>query len=598
MATKKQEIKTRLTADNARLKQALTDTEEWLERIGEKAKGARKEIKETLSAKGAKSAAANIGKSVGDSVAKSVASTFGLSGPASSILANGVKGAFSSGAALAMPLIGGLFFTAGKKFAKSVQDAVRIQTEADATTGGDTALYQQLQQGAKEAGTSVDKLTSAYEKFNEQLRLARDGNADAIDGFAKLGVSVSSLSGDSAEAFRHVVDGLSSTTDSTARAAGAMAIFGDNSRSTLDALEKASRVSLDSVVPQEAIDNASRLAEELGKMGSLFSGLWDSVKDFGSDLMGWTEGWLADIAAAINASMEMEDSPVKAAQRIEEARAKAAERRQAEAEARRARNEEARRKRNEEADRRTLEYQRRKEEEDSRRWRERKKVNREYELAGMSPHQRYAALREEQKQKYREMGYNEDAAEELTRRLYDPKAIAALQAEQSAARSSSPSPPAAPRETIGRPVRSAAAPSYGEQSAARSHSPDEYFSGRASRRFGEAGAAADRARGYRDEADALRAQAQEARDNGDKKGYRRLMRQAATAARKAGASRAYAKRVRSRAKSDERTAAQGPAPAVHGVAAPAVPSAPDYTGILQAIAVNLAALRANTYIVK
>lgn len=430
---KKQEIVTKLSADSKELNSALDTEQEKLKDISKQAEKTAKSVEKVKKAAktGAKADAGQavemaVGKGVESAAAQGLTQALGVSGPAATALTTSVKSMFASGAALAVPAIGASLALAAKKFGDRIQEALDIAQGAEESAAGDTTLYQKMQQASAKTGASVNDLSSAYKKFSETLESAKNGSADAIEALAKLGLQASDLSGDTGDAFVTAAAALGDMGRSSESAAAAMAVFGTESAKVQDALGYIGdhRDDLSGIIGEEAVDSATRVAEQWEAVKAVFDEMGGMVSSWTDDLVTGAQNWLADVLEGVAALAKSGGDSVSADEfqrDLNAARDRAEQRKQAMEVAKRAREEEARRKRNAEADKKTAQYQDQQQRDALRRRQQQKKTEEQYNLARMTPEQRAGYLRSQERDKYLAMGYSADQAEELTRVLYDPR---------------------------------------------------------------------------------------------------------------------------------------------------------------------------------
>lgn len=416
---KTQEIKTKLTGDSQGLVDALDTAQSRLVGLSDQAKKTGGAVQQAFSANSAagKKLADGIQSAAGQGLSKAL----GLGGASATLLQSGVRSLFASGLNLALPALGaglaGLAVQFGSALADRISQAREISTGADAT-GGDTDLYQRIRRSAEKTGASVDTLTAAYAKFQSTLAAAKNGSMEAREALAKLGYQADDLTQDS-QGFLQALGSVATATD---RDATAMAIFGANTREAQRAFADlaATSGSVDGIIGRDAIDDANRLAEAWDRLRESIA---DTFEPIASGWRSMVDGIISGTADALEGMAALADMPQELSDAdLAEELARRQEELARRQEARRAAEQERReRERNERANRQTIAYQEQQQREALRLARQRAKIDREYELAGMSPDKRRQAERREYTLGLMGMGYNEREAEAITRRLWDPR---------------------------------------------------------------------------------------------------------------------------------------------------------------------------------
>lgn len=419
---KEQKIKTTLTGDSRGLVDALDTAQSRLVGLSDQAKKTGGAVQQAFSANSAagKKLADGIQSAAGQGLSKAL----GLGGASATLLQSGVRSLFASGLNLALPALGaglaGLAVQFGSALADRISQAREISTGADAT-GGDTDLYQRIRRSAEKTGASVDTLTAAYAKFQSTLAAAKNGSMEAREALAKLGYQADDLTQDS-QGFLQALGSVATATD---RDATAMAIFGANTREAQRAFADlaATSGSVDGIIGRDAIDDANRLAEAWDRLRESIA---DTFEPIASGWRSMVDGIISGTADALEgmaalADMPQELSDADLAEELARRQEEMARRQEARRAAEQERRERERRERNERANRQTIAYQEQQQREALRLARQRAKIDREYELAGMSPDKRRQAERREYTLGLMGMGYNEREAEAITRRLWDPR---------------------------------------------------------------------------------------------------------------------------------------------------------------------------------
>jgi hypothetical protein len=423
---KEQKIKTTLTGDSRGLVDALDTAQSRLVGLSDQAKKTGSAVQQAFASNSA--AGRKLADGIQTAAGQGLSKALGLGGASSTLLQSGVRALFASGLNLALPALGaglaGLAAQFGSALADRISQAREISTGAEAT-GGDTDLYQRIRRSAEKTGASVDTLTAAYAKFQSTLEAARNGSMEAREALAKLGYQTDDLTQDS-QGFLQALGSVATATD---RDATAMAIFGTNTREAQRAFADlaATSGSADGIIGRDAIDDANRLAEAWDRLKEAISS-W-SAETFEPIASGWrsmVDGIISGTADALEgmaalADMPQELSDADLAEELARRQEELARRQEARRAAEQERRDRERNERNERANRQTIAYQEQQQREALRLARQRAKINREYELAGMSPDKRRQAERREYTLGLMGMGYNEREAEAITRRLWDPR---------------------------------------------------------------------------------------------------------------------------------------------------------------------------------
>lgn len=419
---KEQKIKTTLTGDSRGLVDALDTAQSRLVGLSDQANKTGSAVQQAFAANSA--AGRKLADGIQSAAGQGLSKALGLGGASATLLQSGVRSLFASGLNLALPALGaglaGLAAQFGSALADRISQAREISTGAEAT-GGDTDLYQRIRRSAEKTGASVDTLTAAYAKFQSTLAAAKNGSMEAREAFAKLGYQADDLTQDS-QGFLQALGSVATATD---RDATAMAIFGANTREAQRAFADlaATSGSVDGIIGRDAIDDANRLAEAWDRLRESIA---DTFEPIASGWRSMVDGIISGIADALEGMAALVDMPQELsdadlAEELARRQDELARRQEARRAAEQERRDRERRERNARADQQTRAYHEQQQREALRLARQRAKINREYELAGMSPVQRRRAERREYTLGLMGMGYNAREAEAITRRLWDPQ---------------------------------------------------------------------------------------------------------------------------------------------------------------------------------
>lgn len=577
---KKQEIVTRLTADAKGLHGALDTAKSKLTQVGQTAQKTGASL----------NAAAKTGASSWAMAGMGIASWLSIASKATGFIGQIVS-----------------------KFAEMDKAAAQLHTTAEG--------LQRLDIASRTAGADTELLRGAYSKFLGTLTAAHRGSAKAQKALSALGLTAKDLGTDGEKAFLAAAQKLTEMGGAVTAGDAQMRLFGDSTERLSLALAAAAKngQSLNGIVPEAEVKKMAQLAAS-----------WDGIKD---DLGNMAATFLVKPAGLLETVMGTASGRHYSQAEAEQQQRLAAY--QAELDAEKAAQENAERKKAEDRQRRAKEAAAWQKEQD--RLAEEEKISalqaetrmdedraaREEEIrrSQLTEYERWledraAAWKEAQKSS----GMSGDQAEMWIEQVWDREHARPEDMRRSGQAlkiTASYLQTVAEKEQewyteAAASARQAAMAQRELNQAAEDYQPpeqprNEYRADRASRRFGEAAAAADRAREYRDHADDLRFQAQEARDNGDKKAARRLEAQADTEDEKARTERRSARKIRRRAKQDEKlsytdaqetTAAprqQFRAPAMAPQQIPQVAQIPQY---LTQILIALNNLQKNTYIVE
>ena len=687
MADKKQRITTKLDADSRGLKKALDEAQQGLKDTSKEAQRTQKEVSKALDPKGGNGTAVklaqriasdlskqNAGKAIGAQAGKLIGDGLGreagkiggdyvgklvggivsgkagiaLTGAGKTLGANIGKGlvvAVGGTTAAVTAAVAAVAVAAGYAFAKRFQKVAGVIAGANATTDGNTTLYQRIQATGKGKGNegNINALANAYKHFVEILDRANQGELEAVRTLADFGWQAKDFATDKGEAFIQAIQALQRHTD---KAGDAVKIFGDNSKEAMKAYEALANQPQLNLIPQSELESAKNLAEAIQNN----SQAWEHFKEVLAEESGWnatteamgnfwsrmSEGfnnWLSEVQWGLaglvggggDGMTQEEMQQARDAHKEDVRRRKAAEAearrlaRQAERDAHNKHLEELTAKLREEQARREIEQRK-----------QRAKAEEDLDLLYMSEREKTAYELKQYRQRLVEMGYNQSTADEMMRdyayakyqmpqeQAAKERAWAAEQAlidrrrevaeEYYIASLTAEGKARYMREKWIRQKMQELQISYAQASQlagrlydrqpetpSRPQEQDQYYSDRASRRFADAKEARERARESLERARELRRQAKTAAQEGRLREAQRLRAEAKENDEQYKRSRDYAKKVRARAKKDEKVGAGKPVKGVN----PANPSgAIDYTAKLDSIITGIAGLKSNTYVVK
>ncbi len=158
------------------------------------------------------------------------------------------------------------FWDASKAGAAYADDMLTLST----VTGLSTEQLQKYAYAADFVDTSLDTITGSLTKLTSSMNKAREGEGDAAEVFAELGIAVTDANGQLRSAndvFNEALDALGGITNATERDAKAMTLFGKSAKE-LNPLIAAGSTQL------------SKLGKEAEKTGAVLSG--SSLKALGA----------------------------------------------------------------------------------------------------------------------------------------------------------------------------------------------------------------------------------------------------------------------------------------------------------------------------
>ena len=274
---KKQEIKTKLTADSQGLVDALDTAQRGLQSTAAEAQKTGRELNNALNPNGLKPAPKNIAN-VG-TAAKS-------SGKAVDTAAKGLKNYGNAAAWAATTALAGL--------TALTRHFAAMQTEAQ-SLGTTVEGLQRLDAAARATNTSSEGLHSAYSRFIQILGSAQKGSAKAEKALAKLGLTSKDLAEGGEKAFLKAAAALGNIGSETERNAAAMAVFGNATKDTQKALAEcvATGQSMTGIVTTKQVEQYKRLATAI-------DGAKDSLWNLAGVALSPAAGVLADVLDTIS----------------------------------------------------------------------------------------------------------------------------------------------------------------------------------------------------------------------------------------------------------------------------------------------------------
>lgn len=184
----------------------------------------------------------------------------------------------------------------------SLQDRVESLGNTAEKLGASFEFVQTLETAAARSGTSIDSLGVAFNRTLKAISEARAGSKEAVDAFARLGISVDDLANATPEeVFRKSADALVQMTDPAERAAAAMTLFGKSGADILPTLRAFGESQRDLSRFSALIDNLDR--KRLDDLGNGFEDLQLASQGLGQSLLmpfaGLGEGISKGLANAI-----------------------------------------------------------------------------------------------------------------------------------------------------------------------------------------------------------------------------------------------------------------------------------------------------------
>lgn len=194
--------------------------------------------------------------------------------------------------------LGGMFTAAGfVAFGKSAIEAADAVADGSKRVGLSAEEYQKLSYAAKQTGTDMSGVEAAFKKMSSTVADARNGNKQAIDTLAKLGISIDDLKGKSPDQiFSLVADALNMVADATDKAALAQDVFGKGGMQIIPMLGTYKELGQDisdagGVMSNEAVAAADALCDSLNKLATVLkAGFIES---------GFVK-WLTDVVNLLN----------------------------------------------------------------------------------------------------------------------------------------------------------------------------------------------------------------------------------------------------------------------------------------------------------
>lgn len=168
-----------------------------------------------------------------------IANSLGIQIPAGAQKAlDGMKG-MSNGSALALSATAAAVTALIKSIKQLHQMTLEAASQADdlitrsMQSGVNTDTLQQWEYASNLIDVSTETMTDSLTKLTRNMASARDGNAETMQAFADLGVSVTDSSGqlrDAEDVFYDVIEALGQIPNETERDAAAMAVLGKNAQ--------------------------------------------------------------------------------------------------------------------------------------------------------------------------------------------------------------------------------------------------------------------------------------------------------------------------------------------------------------------------------
>ena len=141
----------------------------------------------------------------------------------------------------------------------------------------------ELGYAAQISGTDLENVEGAVRKMQKAIGAAEQGNKEAADSFARLGISLAELQRLSPEdQLQLVADKIAAISDPTMQAAAAMQIFGKTGTSMLPMLAnmrqlKAEAKELGIAPSQQDVAQAARLKDVFYRLSAVTKNLWFNI---------------------------------------------------------------------------------------------------------------------------------------------------------------------------------------------------------------------------------------------------------------------------------------------------------------------------------
>lgn len=191
------------------------------------------------------------------------------------LASGGLKGVAVAGAALAAVTVAvgaGLW-----NIAKGAADAGDAIDENANKLGISYGAYQEWDYVLSQTGASIESLKGGMTRLNSAVDEASNGNQDAIDKFARLGISLDDLAGKSREdIFALTIEGLQGVEDAGERAAIATQLLGRGASELGGLLNTTSEDT--AALKQQAIDLGLILSDEAVAAGDAFNDSLDTLQ--------------------------------------------------------------------------------------------------------------------------------------------------------------------------------------------------------------------------------------------------------------------------------------------------------------------------------
>lgn len=182
-------------------------------------------------------------------------------------------------------------------FVKSAIDAADAVADGSKRIAISAEAYQKISYAAKQSGTDMGSVESAFKKMSATVEDASSGNKMAQETIAKLGISMDELKGKSPEQlFELMADALNQVSDETQKAALAQEVFGKGGMQLIPMLGSYKELG------QEIADTGGIMSNEAVAAADAFN---DSMERLKTTLMSGLVNsgfinWLNDVVKAFD----------------------------------------------------------------------------------------------------------------------------------------------------------------------------------------------------------------------------------------------------------------------------------------------------------
>lgn len=201
---------------------------------------------------------------------------------------------------------------------KASMDNIDVLAKQARSLGLSTQAFQKMAMVAGEAGVEAEQLSGMLGKMQKNISELGQGTSTQVEAFKRLGLSMSDLSGLSAdEQFAKIAESLDAVRDPTEKTALAMEVFGKSGKAAINMLSGYSEAAANAAefqnrfgiaVSQSASDGVERANDAVGRLSMVMEGLGNTLAGAVAPAVEATaNGIIAFVGAVTGAKVTLEE---------------------------------------------------------------------------------------------------------------------------------------------------------------------------------------------------------------------------------------------------------------------------------------------------